>query len=156
MDQSGKKWLMNMLLGQYHTKINEKGRAAVPAKFKTALGKKIIVTAGYEQSLMVVAQKDWQGAVDRLNQGDTLGPTRESDRFLLGSAYEIELDRQGRFVIPRYLRQYALLETEIVFVGVGNRAEIWSQSRWEEYSRYLSQKVKKIWENLNASTGSIT
>ena len=133
-----------MLLGQYQTKINEKGRVALPAKFKQSLGRKIIVTAGYEQSLMIVAQKDWQAATDRINQGSSLGPTRETDRFLLGNAFEVELDSQGRFVIPRYLRQLAGLSAEIVFVGVGNRAEIWSQAKWDQYSKYLNSKVRGL------------
>jgi MraZ protein len=133
-----------MLLGQYQTKINDKGRVALPAKFKKDLGKQLIVTAGYEQSLMIVAQKDWQVVADRINQGSSLGPTRDSDRFLLGNAFEVELDSQGRFVVPRYLRRYAGLTGEIVFVGVGNRAEIWSQAKWEQYSRYLNKKVRGL------------
>jgi len=140
-----------MLIGQYQTKINAKGRAALPAKFKRSLGNRIIITAGYEQSLMVVAQKDWQGEIDRVTgQSSTLGLTRETDRFLLGSAYEIELDSQGRFIIPKYLRQYAGLTAEIVFVGVGKRAEIWSQAKWDKYSQYLNQRVKELGEKLNA------
>ena len=133
-----------MLLGQYQPKINEKGRVALPAKFKQSLGRKIIVTAGYEQSLMIVAQKDWQVATDRINQGSTLGPTRETDRFLLGNAFEVELDSQGRFVIPKFLRQFASLTQAIVFVGVGNRAEIWGRAKWDKYSKYLNSKVKKL------------
>ncbi|MBU1085084.1 MAG: division/cell wall cluster transcriptional repressor MraZ [Candidatus Beckwithbacteria bacterium] len=138
-----------MLIGQYQTKINQKGRVALPAKFKRVLGKKIIVTAGYEQSLMIVTQKDWQVAVDRINQGSTLGPTRETDRFLLGSAHDVQLDSQGRFVIPKHLREYADLNLDIVFVGVGNRAEIWNQVSWEAYSHNLNKKVKKLGEKLD-------
>ena len=138
-----------MLLGQYQTKINEKGRVALPAKFKRTLGDKIIITAGYEQSLMIVTQKDWQSVVDRINQGSTLGPTRETDRFLLGSAHEIEPDSQGRFVIPKHLRKYANLISKIVFLGVGNRAEIWNQTEWETYSHNLNKKVKDLGEKLD-------
>ncbi|MEA3355376.1 MAG: division/cell wall cluster transcriptional repressor MraZ [Patescibacteria group bacterium] len=138
-----------MLLGQYQTKINQKGRVALPVKFKRTLGNKIILTAGYEQSLMIVTQKDWQVVVDRINQGSTLGPTRETDRFLLGNAHEVQLDKQGRFVIPKHLREYADLAFKIVFVGVGNRAEIWNQTNWETYSHGLNKKVKKLGEKLD-------
>lgn len=138
-----------MLLGQYQTKINQKGRVALPVKFKRILGNKIIVTAGYEQSLMIVTQKDWREVVDRVNQGSTLGPTRETDRFLLGSAHDVELDSQGRFVIPKHLREYANLELNIIFVGVGNRAEIWNQESWEAYSKNLNKKVKELGEKLD-------
>lgn len=146
-----------MLIGQYQTKIDIKGRVALPAKFKRLLGNRIIITAGYEQSLMVVAQKDWQGEIDRVtNQSSTLGLTRETDRFLLGSAYEVELDNQGRFIIPKYLRSYAGLAEAIIFVGVGKRAEVWSQSKWDKYSQYLNEKVKELGEKLNAPTSSFT
>lgn len=134
-----------MLLGQYQTKINEKGRAALPAKFKKDLGKKLIVTAGYEESIMVVAQKDWQAVIDKVAvQGSPLEPGRATDRFLFGSAFEVELDSQGRFVIPRYLRKHAGLVTEIIFVGMGNRAEIWSQKNWDNYSQSISKKVRGL------------
>lgn len=138
-----------MLLGQYQTKINEKGRVALPVKYKRILGKKIIITAGYEQSLMIVTQKDWQAVVDRITQGSTLGPTRETDRFLLGSAHDVELDNQSRFVIPKHLREFANLVCEIVFVGVGNRAEIWNQFNWETYSQNLNKKVKELAATLD-------
>lgn len=139
-----------MLIGQYQSKINEKGRIALPAKFKPALGKKVIITAGYEQSLMLVAQKDWEAVVERINQGSSVGPARESDRFLLGSAHEVEPDSQGRFVIPRHLREFATLTNEAVFIGVGNRVEIWGRTHWETYSRNLSERVANLGVKLDA------
>jgi MraZ protein len=146
MVENVSKWrkVVNMLIGQYQTKINEKGRIALPSKFKKDLGSKLIVTVGYEQSLMIVSYKDWQGVIDRVNQGVAMGATRETDRFLLGNAFEVELDSQGRFIVPRYLRAYAALTEEIVFVGVGNRAEIWSQPVWEKYNQSLIKKSQGL------------
>lgn len=139
-----------MLLGQYPTKINVKGRVALPAKFKKELGKKLIVTVGYEQSIMVMEPKDWQVVIDKMtSQKSPLEPGRDTDRFFFGSAFEVELDNQGRFVIPRYLRAHASLTDEIVFVGMGNRAEIWGRPAWEKYNQLLTKK-------LSASTGSFT
>jgi len=134
-----------MLLGQYQTKINEKGRVALPSKFKRDLGKKLIVTVGYEQSIMVMAQKDWEGVIEKITmQKSPLEPGRDTDRFFFGSAFEVELDNQGRFVIPKYLRQHASLTAAIVFVGMGSRAEIWSQTNWDRYSQNMSKKVKGL------------
>ena len=134
-----------MLLGQYQTKINEKGRVALPSKFKRDLGKKLIVTVGYEQSIMVMAQKDWEGVIEKITmQKSPLEPGRDTDRFFFGSAFEVELDNQGRFVIPKYLRQHASLTAAIVFVGMGSRAEIWSQTNWDQYSQRLNKKVKGL------------
>lgn len=138
-----------MLIGQYQTKLDPKGRVALPAKFKMKLGNKVIVTAGYEQSLMIVAQKDWHQVVGQVtNQGLTLQPARATDRFLLGSAFEVELDGQGRFIVPKYLRQYGTLSGAVVFIGVGNRVELWSQVNWTKYSQYLNKNVSELGEKL--------
>ena len=83
---------------------------------------------------MIVSNKDWRQVVGQItNQKLTLEPARATDRFLLGSAFEIDLDSQGRFIIPKYLRDYAQIQTAAVFIGVGNRVELWSESRWTEY-----------------------
>lgn len=140
-----------MLIGHYTTKADSKGRVALPAKFKAGLGNKVIVTAGYENSLMVVSTKDWQTVIGQVtNNKLTLEPARATDRFLLGSAFEVELDSQGRFIIPKYLRQYAKISQLVVFIGVGNRVEIWSQAKWEVYEKYLDKNISQLGEKLSA------
>ncbi len=140
-----------MLIGHYTTKADLKGRVALPIKFKQVLGAKLIVTAGYEKSLMIVAPKDWQTVVGQVtNRQLTLEPARATDRFLLGSAFEVELDSQGRFIIPKYLRVYAGIKTEVVFLGVGNRVEVWSQIRWQNYEQYLEKNISQLGAKLSA------
>ncbi|KKS78650.1 MAG: Protein MraZ [Candidatus Beckwithbacteria bacterium GW2011_GWA2_43_10] len=140
-----------MFIGQYQTKVDPKGRAAMPAKFKRALGINIIITAGYESSLMIVALKDWQQVVGQVtNRGLALGPARATDRFLLGGAFEVELDRLGRFLIPKALRDYAAIAGEVVFVGVGNRIELWAENKWQEYQKFLKANISQLGEKLSA------
>lgn len=147
MEESGR----NMFIGQYQTKVDSKGRAAMPAKFKRLLGVKAIVTAGYENSLMIVAFKDWQAVVGQVtNRGLTLAPARATDRFLLGGAFEIDLDKLGRFLIPRALRDYATIATDVVFVGVGNRIELWAEIKWREYQKFLKANISQLGEKLSA------
>ena len=146
-----------MLIGHYLTKVGPKGRLALPAKFKRVMGTKIIVTTGYENTLMIVAFKDWQTVVGQVtNQGLTLGPARATDRFLLGGAFEIELDSQGRFIVPKTLRDYAAISGAAVFVGVGNRVELWAQTKWQAYQKYLKINITKLGESLSAPTRSFT
>lgn len=148
MDQSGKKWL-RMFIGQYQTRIDAKGRAALPAKFRRILGEKIIITAGYEKSLMIVAYKDWQKVVGQVtNQGLTIGPSRATDRFLLGGAFAAKPDKLGRFLIPKALRDYASIEWDAVFVGVGNRVELWALNQWRDYQKYLQENISQLGEAL--------
>lgn len=146
-----------MLIGHYQTKVDPKGRASLPVKYKSELGKKVIITTGYENSLMIVALKDWQAVVGQAtNQGLTLGPARATDRFLLGGAFEVELDKLGRFLIPKALRGYAGITQDVVFVGVGNRVELWALAKWQEYQKYLKNNISQLGEKLSAPTSSFT
>ncbi len=139
-----------MLIGHYQTKTSIKGRVALPSKLKKALGNKLIITAGYEKSLMIIAEKDWQTVVGEItNRKLTLQPARATDRFLLGSAFEVELDLQGRFIIPKYLRKYADIKEEVIFIGVGNRVELWDQTKWTEYEQYLDENIDKLGQKLS-------
>jgi len=144
---------VNMLIGHYQTKLSTKGRVALPSTFKKAIGQKLIITAGYEKSIMIVSKNNWQEVVmGTTNHKLTLEPARATDRFLLGSAFELELDNQGRFIVPKYLRKYATLEEEVVFIGVGNRVELWSQAKWLEYEKYLDKNISTLGEKLSAVT----
>ena len=84
-----------MLIGNFQTKLDlKKGRTALPKKFRQLLGKKVIVTSGYENSLMVVSYSSWEKVVgDVVNKPFIHGAARETDRFLLGNAFEVDLDR---------------------------------------------------------------
>ena len=138
-----------LLIGHYETNLSPKGRVALPSRFKKILGTKLIVTAGYEKALMIIAPKDWQAVVGQVtNRQLTVGPARATDRFLLGSAFEVELDTQGRFIVPKYLRKYAELTDEVVFIGVGNRLELWSETKWQAYEQYLEKNISKLGEQL--------
>lgn len=141
-----------MLIGNYQAKLDlEKGRTALPKKFRQELGKKIIITVGFENSLMIVSANSWQKVVGEIvNKPFIDGAARETDRFLLGSAFEADLDSQGRFILPRTLRNYAGLSENIVFVGIGNRVEVWDLEKWDEHQLYLDENIEKIAQKLNA------
>ena len=140
-----------MLIGNFSAKLDlEKGRTALPKKFRSLLGKKVIITAGYENTLMVVGLDSWEKIAQGIvNQPFISGAARETDRFLLGSAFELELDSQGRLIIPQSLRSYANLSNNIVFIGIGNRVEIWDQSAWEKHQQYLDENIEKIAQKLD-------
>ena len=138
-----------MLLGQYLVKINEKKRTALPSKFRQEIGDKLIVAQWYEKCLVIVSQEQWKKLLMQLdNNPFYLNPARETDRFLLGSAFEIELDKQGRFIVPSILANYANLTSEAIFLGLSNRVELWSKANWQEYQDYLTENAGKIAEKL--------
>lgn len=139
-----------MFLGHYQTNFDtEKGRTALPSNFRRQVGKSVILTKGYEGSLFLVSVKDWEQIVGTVTgQGFLSAYSRQTDRFLLGNAFEIGLDAQGRFVIPLKLREYAKLGKEIVFVGVGKRIEVWDRIQWEKNDQYLNDHIVEMSEKL--------
>lgn len=140
-----------MFIGHYQSKLDlQKGRVAVPSVFQKKLGKKAIITKGFDNSLLLVSFTDWQQVISAVTQNNFLsGISRQTDRFLLGNAFEVEFDQQGRLVIPKKLREYANLEQEVLFVGVGSRIEIWSSKQWQKQDEYLNQNIAEITEKLD-------
>lgn len=134
-----------MFIGQYNTRLTAKGRAAIPSRFRNELGSNLIVCRWYEKSLSIFTLESWKKILD-LAVGESLltSPTRDTERFLLGGAYEIELDSQGRFVIPQALRTYAQIENDLVFVGLKDRVEIWSLTLWKNKEEEITQKAEDL------------
>lgn len=142
--------MVNVLLGQYQVKVSQRGRVAFPKKFRGVLGQKIILTRGYEGCLIAVSEKEWKTLTEATEKKPfVFGPTRDTTRFLLGNAAQIELDEQGRFVIPIHLRDYSRIEKKAVFLGLNRYVEIWSREKWLDYQNYLSKNIEQISERLS-------
>lgn len=141
-----------MLLGQVNNKLDSKNRLSLPFRFKKELGNKLIVTKNMEGSLLVVSQASWETLLEGTRDKPfILKESREIQRFLFGSAEEVELDDKGRFILPQHLREYSGIDTEAVFVGVYNRVEIWGKRRWEEYSKTnLNKNIEQIAQKLSS------
>jgi MraZ protein len=138
-----------MLLGQYDGKIDAKGRTAFPKKFREVLGDKLIVTLGYENSLIVVSEENWKALLEGTEGKPFIqSETRETQRFLLGGASGVELDDKGRFVLPAYLREFAKVKDNVVFIGLSRYVEIWDKDRWLEYRRTLEKNIDTISQRL--------
>lgn len=141
--------MAGMLLGQYKVKVGAKHRIALPKKFREVLGDRLIVTVGYENSLIVVSEEAWA----TLTEGTEGKPfihaeTRATQRFLLGGATSISLDGKGRFVIPAYLRSFARISDEVIFLGLSRYVEIWDKKHWEKYALYLEKNIDSIAKRL--------
>lgn len=140
-----------MLIGSYTGIVNEKRRIAVPKKFLQELGEKQVTAKWYEDCLILVSHNFWENLLDRLTGGRRaidLG-VRDIERFILGSAFEVEPDDQGRIIIPEILVEYAGLSKEVVFVGLIDRVEIWAKEVWDKKSFELSKTTKEYIEVLS-------
>jgi len=147
--KGGPRERQQMLLGQYDGKIDIKGRTAFPKKFREVLGDKLIVTLGYENSLIVVSEENWKALLEGTEGKPFIqSETRETQRFLLGGASGIELDDKGRFVLPAYLRAFAKVKNDVVFIGLSRYVEIWDKDRWLEYRKTLEKDIDTISQRL--------
>ena len=122
-----------MIIGEYQQKLGDKNRIAFPKKFREELGNKLIMTKGYEGCLVIMSPAQWEEMVsDSVSGPFVSGVVRDTSRFLLAGASEIELDSQGRFVVPNYLKEYSKLNLEGVFLGLGRWVELWGLEKWKK------------------------
>ncbi|MBI4153687.1 cell division/cell wall cluster transcriptional repressor MraZ [Candidatus Woesebacteria bacterium] len=139
-----------MLIGSYLGILSDARRVAVPKKFLIELGENPVLAKWYEDCLILVGSDFWDKLSVRLT-GDKkafdLG-VRDIERFILGSAFEVEPDEQGRIVIPEILFNYAKLGKEAIFVGLIDRVEVWPKPVWDEKSESLAKTTKEYIENL--------
>lgn len=134
-----------MIIGEYRSTVGEKKRVSLPKKFRDELGDEIILTRGYEDSLILVNKEMWKKIAGDVIDGSFINKDiRDTSRFLVGGATEISTDKLGRFIIPESLYEHAELKKEIVFIGLINWIEIWDKDRWEEKLTYLKQNGEEI------------
>ncbi len=142
-----------MIIGEYKSKVGEKKRVALPRKFREEIGEDLILTRGYEDALILVNRKMWKKvAKEVINGSFTNKNIRDTSRFLVGGAKEVEMDKQGRFVIPESLFTHAGLKTEIIFIGLVNWIEIWDSSKWEKRLTYLQKHGDDIAQEISKMT----
>jgi MraZ protein len=139
-----------MLIGQYTSKLTDKDRISVPKRVRLELGKEMIVAKWYEHCLVLVSKETWDDLLKRLvgEPGLIISAVRDIYRFILGSAFEVKLDRQGRFILPKVLLGYASVKAEVVFVGLGDRVEIWAIEKWNELEKTIEERAWKAIEKI--------
>lgn len=155
VEKSGYKWgkggTIAMFMGEYGHTIDAKGRIIVPAKFRESLGDNFIITKGLDNCLFVYTNEEWQRFEEKLK---TLPLTNKNartfTRFFLAGAADVELDKQGRILIPSVLREFASLQKDVVFVGVGSRIEIWSKESWNDSISNYDDNMDEVAENMDS------
>ena len=146
-----------MLKGEYSHNIDAKGRLIIPAKYRDDLGEHFVITKGMENCLYVYPENEWDAFEEKLNALPTTTDkkARAFAYFFQGSATDGDLDKQGRTLIPSVLREFAHLDKEVVFVGMGKRAESWDKKRWEEKNAEVELNIEDIASDMEASGFSI-
>jgi len=138
-----------MLLGEYQHNLDIKGRMAIPAKFRDKLNVGAIITRGIDNCLFVFANAEWDALAKKLIALPLAqANSRAFVRLMLSGASDVELDQQGRILIPDYLRKYAGLKKEVVVAGLYNRIEIWDDAAWTAYKTKTESSSEEIAEKL--------
>lgn len=138
-----------MLIGEYIHTLDDKKRVSLPAKFRSVLGKKIVLSRGLDNCVFIYSQSEWKSFVTKLStlsmgQSDS----RAFSRFMLGGAVETDVDASGRILVPDFLKDFARLESRIVMAGVGNRVEVWNEESWKTYTRELESRADVLAQTL--------
>ena len=126
-----------MFMGEYNHTIDTKGRLIIPSKFREALGDTFVVTKGLDGCLFVYDNEEWSAFEEKLKALPiTNKEARQFVRFFLAGAAEVEVDEQGRILVPNILREFAQISKDVVLIGVATRIEIWSKERFEGMAAY--------------------
>ncbi len=138
-----------MLLGEYKHNLDTKGRLAIPAKFRGDLSAGAIITRGLDRSLFIFGTGEWENLVKKLMSLPLAqANSRAFVRLMLAGASDVELDAQGRILIPDYLREYAGLKKQAVIAGLYNRIEVWDAEVWKQYKSKTEAASDEIAEKL--------
>jgi len=129
-----------MFLGEYQHSLDKKGRLTVPARYRQLLAEGGYITQGFDRNLMVLRIAAFESMSAKVNQMSlTKSSARELRRVLFSRAERIEPDKNGRILLPSFLRQEIGLDGEVMVVGVGNYFEIWSPSTWQKQMKRLRE-----------------
>lgn len=135
-----------MLKGEYEYTLDDRGRLVMPPRFRDAVGERFVATRGFDGCVVIYPLLEWQRVEAKL--GSESVSNRRLVRYLLGSAVECELDRQGRFLLPAPLREHAGITREAVVVGLGTKVEVWAKERWQAYLQSTAQEEAVLLEGL--------
>lgn len=139
-----------MFIGEYKHSIDSKGRLAVPKKFRDALGDSPVITRGLDSCLFLYTREEWEKIAVKLSTLPiSQKNTRAFSRLMLAGAMDVQLDKQGRIMIPEYLRDYGRLQKNTIVAGLYNRLEVWDESAWNDYKHMTEAQSEDIAEQLS-------
>lgn len=138
-----------MFIGEYQHNLDAKGRLAVPAKFRAKLAKGAVVTKGLDNCLFLYTREEWEKLASKLaSLPISKANTRAFARLMLAGAMDVQLDKQGRIVLPEYLRKFAQMKKKTIIAGLFNRLEIWDEDQWNKYKQGTEKQSGDIAEAL--------
>lgn len=134
-----------MYLGFYTSNITRKNQLVFPSKLGKQTGKKLLLTSWFENSVIILPYDSGKRSLDEIMQGSSslLPETRDLQRFFFSNAKTVELDLKNRFVLSEELKRYARIGLDAVFLGVGERIELWDRSVYENYGKIREVQIRE-------------
>ncbi len=144
-----------MFYGEFEHSIDKKGRVIIPSKFRESFKEydieKLYITRGLDKCLFIFTENEWKSQEAKFKSiSFTKSEARRFNRLYFSGASQIEFDRQGRILLPKYLKDYAGIKRDIMMIGVSNRIEIWAREAWQEYYSSSKESFEDIAEKLMA------
>lgn len=156
MVKSGRKWVIDMFMGQFNHNLDTKGRIIIPAKFREKLQEVVVATKGFDGCISIYATSEWETFLTSLNKLPTNRiDARKHIRVIVGSACECEFDKLGRINLPSNLLKEAGVSKECVIIGSLDHIEIWSKDRWDSYYESASEDFESIAEKLEMGENNV-
>ena len=137
-----------MFMGEYHQKIDDKGRLTIPSKLRYELGENFIVTRGLDNCLFIYPKEEWNQVISKYKELPNTKDARNFMRFFLSGATEVNFDKQGRINIPMPLIKYSDLLKDCIVIGVNERLEIWSKENWDSFIENNEENLSDIADKL--------
>ena len=138
-----------MFIGEFAHSVDEKGRVAIPAKFRGKVSSGAIITRGLDKCLFVFTKKDWEALAKKLVELPLAqSNSRAFVRLMLSGATDVKLDSQGRILVPDYLRKYSGIGKSVKVIGVYNRMEVWDEGVWDKYRSKAESSSGEIAEKM--------
>ena len=142
-----------MFYGEYSHSIDRKGRIIIPARFRDVCKEygieKFFLTRGLDKCIFMFGEQEWRTQEQKFkNLPFTKQESRSFNRLFFSGAVEVVPDRQGRFIIPPYLKDYAYIKRDTVIIGISNRVEIWDTKTWQDFYANTNESFERIAENM--------
>ncbi|HVY36076.1 MAG TPA: division/cell wall cluster transcriptional repressor MraZ [Candidatus Paceibacterota bacterium] len=138
-----------MLVGEYIHTIDTKKRLSFPVKFRKEMGRRVVLTPGLDRCLFVFTVKEWERIAEKLSSSSMLqSDTRSFNRYLLGGAIEVDVDKNGRILVPDFLHDRAGFKDKVAIVGVASRVELWDEAEWKRYKKGVETNATALAERL--------
>ncbi len=142
-----------MFYGEYEHTLDKKGRLIIPSKFREVLAEqdvgKLFITRGLDSCLFIFTEEEWNVQDQKFKSiSFTKSEGRKFNRLYFSGATDVMWDKQGRILIPQYLKEFADIKKDIVLIGVSNRIEVWSKEKWKAFYQSSRESYEQIAEGV--------